>query len=438
MERGSVAVRRGIVVAAVAVAALSAGILLRNSSPYELNLRFVNASQLVKGDQVKVGGVPVGSVKRIALAPDGSASVTVAIHASDLIPLHEGTAARVRISSLSSVANRFIAIDPGPNSAPELPSGGVLQGTSTRSQVELDAVLNTLDMQTRAATQRLLAGSAEIYDGSTPGDEANAGLRVLTPALSQLEGVAREVGRDRTALTRFIVSSAAVVSAVAQQDRHLDRGLSAGAAAAKAVADRRLALDGLLAQAPPTLATATGTLRSTSATLKALLPTSRRLRAVSPDVAALTRDAQPLLEDGPAALRDLGSILGPLRSVLRGAPPLSRVAVGSLSALTTAIGDAQPIVDGVLPYLPEVYHGIVSGFGGAQALTYDANGHIAQVAPVAGDISTNGLFNVAGGSLPLSDKHLLARCPGAAFERASDGSSPFLPSAGACDPKENP
>jgi phospholipid/cholesterol/gamma-HCH transport system substrate-binding protein len=431
-------VRRQILGLGVAAAAVAAAgvVLVGGRSSYELNIHLVNASQLVKGDQVKVGGVPVGTVKRISLADDGGASIAVGIDDSDLVPLHRGTTARVRISSLSSVANRFIALDPGPNSEPEIASGSVLPAAAAESQVELDSVLNTLDMQTRAATQRLLAGSAQIYEGN-PGD-ANAGLRALVPALSQLDGVAREIGRDRNALSRFLVSTAAVVGAITNRDGDLDRGLEKGAASARAIAGRREDLNGLLAQAPATLAAATGTLRGASATLTSLLPTARRLRRVAPDVTGLTRDAQPLLDFAPGALRKLRGVLGPLTAVLRGAPTLRRQAVPALDAITAAIGTAQPIVDGVLPYLPEVYHGLISGFGGGQALTYDANGHIAQVAPVAGDISTNGLLNVAGGSLPLSDKHLLARCPGAAFERAADGSSPFVPGDGGCDSGENP
>lgn len=426
------------IVAAVGVLLIGGALVVDHlrSASYHLDLAFTNASQLVKGSEVKVGGVAVGTVRKISLGPDGGAVVRINVDDESLVPLHRGTTARVRISSLSSVANRFVAIDPGPNSAPALPSGSELPGTSTQSQVELDSVLNTLDAQTRAATQRLLSGSAQVYEGQSVA--ANRGLRALSPALSQLDGVAREIGRDQGALARFLVASSAVVSAVAGRDDDLDRGLTAGAASARAVADRRADLDRLIAEAPRTLDVATPVLRATSATLSDLVPTARRLRRVTPDVAGLTRDARPLLQNGPSTLRRVRAVLAPLRAVLRGAPSLGRIAVPSLRAIARAVGDAQPIVDGALPYLPEIYHGVVSGFGGGQALTYDANGHIAQVSPVAGDISTNGLLNLAGGKLPLSEKGLVARCPGAAFERAPDGSSPFTPSAGACDPRQNP
>ncbi len=78
--------------------------------------------QLVRGDQVQVGGVPVGSVKDIELTHDFKAIVTISVDSS-LAPLHAGTTAQVRVPSLSSVANRYVALSPGPNNAPALSVG---------------------------------------------------------------------------------------------------------------------------------------------------------------------------------------------------------------------------------------------------------------------------------------------------------------------------
>ena len=56
------------------------------------HLIFPEAGQLVRGDQVQVGGVPVGSVTDIELTKDFKAKVTIHVDSS-LTPLHEGTAA---------------------------------------------------------------------------------------------------------------------------------------------------------------------------------------------------------------------------------------------------------------------------------------------------------------------------------------------------------
>ena len=85
----------------------------------DLQPDFAEAGQLVRGDQVQVGGVPVGSVTDIELTHDFKAQVTIHVNSS-LTPLHAGTVAQVRVPSLSSVANRYIALSPGPNNAPAL------------------------------------------------------------------------------------------------------------------------------------------------------------------------------------------------------------------------------------------------------------------------------------------------------------------------------
>src|SRR4029079_1019311 len=79
-------------------------------------LEFKEGFQLVRGDQVQVGGVPVGSLTRIDLTHDFKALVTIHVDSS-LTPLPAGTTAQVRVPSLSSVANRYIALSPGPNNA---------------------------------------------------------------------------------------------------------------------------------------------------------------------------------------------------------------------------------------------------------------------------------------------------------------------------------
>ena len=65
------------------------------------HIEFAEADQLVRGDQVQVGGVPVGSITGIELTKDDKALITIHIENS-LAPLHEGTTAEVRVPSLST------------------------------------------------------------------------------------------------------------------------------------------------------------------------------------------------------------------------------------------------------------------------------------------------------------------------------------------------
>src|SRR5829696_432704 len=150
----------------VVVAVLTVGVLLfASGKPYRLTLRLDNASQLVKGNQVKVGGVPVGSISKLELGADSLAEVEVSIEDPELDPLHEGTRAEVRSTSLAGVANRYIALTPGPVNEPEIADGGKIPAEDATSEVDLDQLLNTLDSETQRDLKTLVGGGADALDG---------------------------------------------------------------------------------------------------------------------------------------------------------------------------------------------------------------------------------------------------------------------------------
>ena len=135
----------GALVLAVAVVAV---LLLRGPGGTTYKLRFENAGQLVKDDDVQVGGRRIGSIRKIALTDNNQAEITVKVQ-DPYAPLHEGTSALIRATSLSGIANRYIALTPGPNSNGELSDGATLGTDKTTSIVDLDQLFNTLDPKKR-------------------------------------------------------------------------------------------------------------------------------------------------------------------------------------------------------------------------------------------------------------------------------------------------
>src|SRR4051794_12690048 len=178
---------------------------------YEVNLTVANASQLVRGDLVKVGGVPVGKVSGIKLTDDGRARLALSLRDKSLTPLHDGTKAVIRSTSLAGIANRYVALEPGPNNNPQIPAGGDIPADDGRPEVDLDAVLNTLGPGAQRDLRALVRASSGLI---TPKAEkpANDGLHALNPALSQSAATARAIIRDQPAFERFILESADVVS----------------------------------------------------------------------------------------------------------------------------------------------------------------------------------------------------------------------------------
>jgi len=89
-------------VVAVAVAIVIVAVLLfaGGSGGYTVKADFINASQLVKGNLVEIGGEKVGTVDDINITSDGQAQVTMSID-DEFQPLRRGTRATIRQASLS-------------------------------------------------------------------------------------------------------------------------------------------------------------------------------------------------------------------------------------------------------------------------------------------------------------------------------------------------
>jgi phospholipid/cholesterol/gamma-HCH transport system substrate-binding protein len=407
--------------ALLAAAAAVAIVLLSGGSNYKLRLNFQDASQLVSGNQVKVGGVPIGTVSDISLTPNGEAQITIAISGSQFDPLHAGTTAQVRISSLSSVADRFISISPGPNNMPALPNDAVIPATDTQAQVDIDALQSAFDASTRMATQELIHGGAAVY-GST-GPALNKGIIALDPALAQLQSMISEISGDNAAFDQFIVNGAGVVAAVSAHQQDLQQGLANAATTAQAIADERTALDGVLAQAPATLTHATRTLNNTDATLAAVQPDAQQLLPVAPRLARFFTGLAPVLHRAVPVLGQVQGLLPALRSALVDLPGLQSAALPAFKAATGAISSSAHILEGSLPYVPDIILGNTNGFAGTAGGYYDANGDYARIAVVGGPFSVAGLGSLLPAPTFGYTQHNVSRCPGAATQVAADQSN---------------
>src|ERR1700742_1792609 len=162
-------------------------------------LEFAEGDQLVRGDQVQVGGVPVGSVTSIELTHDFKALVTIHVDSS-LTPLHAGTTAQVRVPSLSSVANRYVALSPGPNNAQALSSGARLPASLTKSVTDLDQLFNTFNPKTRKGLQQFIQGTAEQYVGQ--GKALGLSTGYLAPSIHATDHFFAELVRDQSTFTK--------------------------------------------------------------------------------------------------------------------------------------------------------------------------------------------------------------------------------------------
>src|SRR5947207_4078787 len=151
---------RGVALGALGVAAVVAAvILLTGGSQHTYKLVFENAGQLVKDDDVQIGGRRVGSVRKIELTDNNEAQITIRVD-EPYAPLHQGTTATIRATSLSGVANRYIALTPAPNNQRKLSDDAVLAQDKTTSPVDLDQLFDQLAPRASRSRQPAIRGWA--------------------------------------------------------------------------------------------------------------------------------------------------------------------------------------------------------------------------------------------------------------------------------------
>jgi phospholipid/cholesterol/gamma-HCH transport system substrate-binding protein len=439
---------RVIALSALVLAVLLAGYLLlfRGSGGTEYTLVFQTAGQLVKDDDVQVAGRRIGSVRSIELTDDNLAAVKVKVQ-EPYAPLHEGTQAVIRLTSLSGIANRYVALTLGPDNAPKIPEGARLDLSKTTSVVDLDQLFNSLDAKTRGDLQGVIKGFATQYEGK--GKQVGQSAKYFNPLLSTSRVLADQLTQDESALTRFLVNSSQAVTAIADRRSDLSGLVSNANQTAGAIASENVAFDRALQLLPTTLKRANTTFVNLRATLDDLDVLVAESKPATKDLAPFLRELRPLVHDARPTIRDLRRLIrrdganNDLVEATRKMPSLQRVATPAFKNGVLALQKADPVLRFIRPYTPD-FVGWLRDFGQSTA-NYDANGHFARIQPIFNAFSF--ADNPTGGVLtpiPPSAKfdgaqtNVIKRCPGAASQRPEDNSAPFTDNGNLgpddCDP----
>jgi phospholipid/cholesterol/gamma-HCH transport system substrate-binding protein len=433
---------RGLAAGALVAAVVVAVLLLAGSSKHEYTLVFQSAGQLVKGNDVQVGGRRIGNVADIKLSNGNLAEVRIEVD-EPYAPLHQGTTATIRSGSLSGVANRYIALAPGPNSGKQLDDGATLGLDKTTTSVDLDQLFDTLDPETRKNLQKVIKGSAQQYEGK--GEKANEALKYFNPTLSTTSRLVNELDRDQQSLQDFIVYTARATTALAAKRDDLSSLVGNANTATGAIASESESLSQALQALPRTLRQANTTfvnLRSTLDDLDELVDASK---PVAPKLAPFFRQLRPLVTDARPTLRDLSTLISrsgadnDLIDLLKKQPQLTKVATPAFQHSIKGLQQGTPVLQFIRPYAPDLI-GWFRDFGQSTA-NYDANGHFARISPIVNAFQFTD--TPAGGTLTAlkpADRQVglqngkIKRCPGSSTQAATDGSNPYAPEGSDCDP----
>ena len=457
-------------------------LLLGGGEDYTVTAEFQNASQVVKGNQVVVGGEAVGSIQEISLGDHGQALVKFSV-SSAYAPLSAGTTAQIHSTSLSSVAGRQIILTLPPSGGDTIADGGQIPLAQTTSEVDLDQIFNTLSPKTIADFKHVIQGFDISYSGvSKP---ANAGFHYANPFLSTSRRVFSELTLDTPAFERLLVDTSHLSGALAQRAPDLSLLVHNLNLMMGALGRQKLALAAAISKLPAFMRSANTTfvnlraaLNDSAPLVEASKPVADRLRPFFHVFRGAARDAVPTI----TGLDRIVTRPGPqndLTALTRDAVPLAKAGVGTgspdcgqnpttdytaavdanttqgaLGESTCALKNGLPSLAFFRPYTPELV-GWFNDFGTSGVV--DANGGIGRIGTTINtfSFSTPGFpqlnpLSLVGYDQLLNNPSLgfttgqQARCQGALERDRGDGSTPFTDSGnlsagpGGCDPSQVP
>jgi phospholipid/cholesterol/gamma-HCH transport system substrate-binding protein len=249
---------------------------------------FTDASGLLNGDFVRIGGVEVGQVKKVAVQKDTSALVEFT--ADDSVVLTQGTKAVIRYSNL--IGGRYLALEEGAGSTKKLNPGDTIAVDRTSPALDLDALIggfrplfralnpdqvNALSGQLIAAFQGQGATLSSFFQQTAALTNTLADRdQLIGQVIVNLNTVLGSLGDQSTQFAKAIDSLSQLVGTLASHKEDLSNSVAYTNAAAGSVAD-------LLTHARPPLQKTVHELDRTAGTVLADKDYFDNLLATLPD-----------------------------------------------------------------------------------------------------------------------------------------------------------
>ncbi len=281
-------------------------------STYNLKARVPNATALVKGNEVRIGGSRVGVIKSVTPVQIGNGAVAAELDLSldqsaEPIPANSTMIIRPK----SPLGLKYLQIVPG-DSSDGLEAGETIPLAAARPEpVDIDQFFDMFDEKTRTAIQRNNAGFGNAFAGRGP--QINAAFGALRSLAEHGQPVLRTLVAPSTNFGGFweaLEDLSATVAPVAEQQASMFVALDRTFAAFARVS--RPYIQETIVKGPPTLDSVTADLpalrpffRDSGRFFTALKPGAKALGETSPTINAALRAGIPALNRSPTLFAQL-------------------------------------------------------------------------------------------------------------------------------------
>src|SRR5215217_2933785 len=335
---------------------------------YRFTVDFPEAITLQKEADVRIGGVSVGKVKELSLAPEdechsdpstcNATRATIEID-PQYAPISSDAEAILRQKTLlgetyvelttgsqvepgessgdvqaqsSSIDVGQISGDDAPHSIPE---GGHLAQTQVQDQTQIDEIFQGFDEQTREAFQSWMQNAAIAVNGR--GLDLSDAFGNLGPFASDASDVLGTLRRQEQSLRTLVHDTGDVFAALTDHDQ---------------------ALAGAIVGANRTFGALASQSRALSDTFK-IFPTFEnearltlnRLKPFAEDARPLFRDLKPVARDLSPTLRDVRRLAPEAKTLFENLDPLIKASATGLPSLSSILRELRPVMDHLDPFL---------------------------------------------------------------------------------------
>jgi phospholipid/cholesterol/gamma-HCH transport system substrate-binding protein len=272
---------------------------------------FTSAVGLYPGDQIRIVGVPVGTIESIEPRPE-YVKITMSVDRDVKVPAD----ARAVIMSPNLVAARFIQLAPGYTSGPVLPDGATIALSKTAVPVEWDEVkasLTDLAKQLSPAAGQLqgplgkvINQAADTFTGN--GDSFRASLRELSQAAGRL-------GDSRTDIFGTVKNLQVLVDALSSSNEQIVSFAGHVASVSQVLAKSSSHLDNTLGTLNQALIDVKGFLQQNNSTL---IGTVNKLTDLTQVLSDQSEDIEQVLHVAGPGIANFYNIYDPAQGTLNG------------------------------------------------------------------------------------------------------------------------